>query len=46
MGHELIHLETRDDADEFLKDHKGSSIVLFDDVTLEQLTGLDAGVFK
>ncbi|MCU7798033.1 MAG: nitrous oxide reductase accessory protein NosL [Candidatus Thiodiazotropha sp. (ex Myrtea spinifera)] len=46
MGHELIPLETRDDADEFLKDHKGSSIVLFDDVTLEQLTGLDAGVFK
>lgn len=46
MGHELIPLETSDDAEEFLKDHKGSSIVLFNDVTLEQLTGLDAGVFK
>ncbi|MCU7875045.1 MAG: nitrous oxide reductase accessory protein NosL [Candidatus Thiodiazotropha sp. (ex Lucinoma borealis)] len=46
MGHELIPLESREDAEEFLHDHKGESIVLFDDVDLEQLTGLDVGVFK
>ena len=46
MGHELIPLETREDAEEFLRDHKGSSIVLFNDITLEQLQGLDVGVFN
>ncbi|MCU7843076.1 MAG: nitrous oxide reductase accessory protein NosL [Candidatus Thiodiazotropha sp. (ex Monitilora ramsayi)] len=46
MGHELIPLETKEDAEEYLRDHKGLSIVLFNDITLEQLQGLDAGVFE
>jgi nitrous oxide reductase accessory protein NosL len=46
MGHELIPLETQEDAEEFLKDHKGKRIIKFEDVTLEMLTGLDNGKFE
>lgn len=35
MGHELVPLETRADAEEFLKDHKGSRILTFDQVTVD-----------
>ena len=45
MGHELIPLETEDDAKEFLADHKGLSIVRFGEVTLPLLEALDRGEF-
>jgi len=43
MGHELVPLETRGDAEEFTEDHQGSRILRFDDVTPELLERLDAG---
>ena len=45
MGHELVPLETRADADAFLKDHKGRRILAFGDVTLEIAVNLDSGKF-
>jgi len=41
MGHELIPLETRSEAEEFLKDHKGERILLFEAVTPEVIQSLD-----
>ncbi|QYZ66782.1 MAG: NosL [Gammaproteobacteria bacterium (ex Lamellibrachia satsuma)] len=46
MGHELIPLETKEDAEEFLKDHKGVSIIRFGQVTEEMLIKLDNGIFE
>ena len=46
MGHELIPLESREDAEEFMRDHQGVSIVMFNQVTQEMLVGLDNGVFN
>jgi len=43
MGHELIPLASRDDAEEFLRDHAGKGILRFDAVTLELLGDLDDG---
>jgi len=43
MGHELVPLASEEDAREFLKDHKGSRILRFDDVTAGLLQDLDAG---
>ncbi|MBN1407326.1 MAG: nitrous oxide reductase accessory protein NosL [Calditrichaceae bacterium] len=34
MGNELIPFETKSAAEEFLKDHKGEKIVLFDEVDM------------
>ncbi len=45
MGHELVPLETREDAEAFLHDHAGSRILRFDEVTQELLGDLDAGRF-
>ncbi len=45
MGHELIPLETEEDAKEFLKDHAGKRILRFDEVILPLLEGLDDGRF-
>lgn len=45
MGHELIPLETQADAEEFLRDHQGSRILRFGDVTPELLIALDEGRF-
>lgn len=45
MGHELIPLATREDAEEFLRDHAGKRILRFGDVTLGLLGNLDAGRF-
>lgn len=42
MGHELVPLATREDADEFLRDHKGSRILRFDDVKPDLIAALDA----
>ncbi len=44
MGHELVPLETEEDAEEFLKDHAGKRILRFDEVTLPLLEGLDNGI--
>jgi nitrous oxide reductase accessory protein NosL len=41
MGKELIPLEKEADAKEFMKDHKGESILGFKDVTLEMIRLLD-----
>jgi len=46
MGHELIPLETREDAEEFMIDHDGKRILRFDEANLEMLEGLDAGRFE
>lgn len=46
MGHELIALETLEDAKEFLQDHAGVKILRFDEVD-NQLPGrLDEGIFN
>ncbi len=45
MGHEFVPLETRADAEEFLKDHKGRRIVSFDQVTPDMVAKVDDGKF-
>ncbi len=45
MGHELIPLETRADAEEFMKDHAGKKIMQFNDVSYPLLLKLDDGDF-
>lgn len=45
MGHELIPLASREDAEEFLKDHQGRRILTFDQVDRALLDKLDAGRF-
>lgn len=46
MGHELIPLETKEDAEEFMSDHKGLSIIRFNQVADEMLIKLDNGIFE
>lgn len=46
MGHELIPLETPEDANEFLTDHKGVKILQFDQVDTELPTKLDNAIFN
>ena len=46
MGHELIPLETREDAEEFLRDHSGKRILKFNDISLPLLINLDNGEFE
>ena len=46
MGHELIPLQTREDAEEFLKDHKGKRIIRYKDVRRGLLMKLDDGIFE
>ena len=41
MGKELIPLRNEGDAREFMKDHKGKSILRFKDITYETIRGLD-----
>lgn len=45
MGHELVPLETRADAEEFLKDHKGRRILTFEQVTADIIDKVDNGKF-
>lgn len=45
MGHELVPLATRADAEDFLKDHKGKRILGFADVTRDLAAKLDDGKF-
>ncbi|PLY14197.1 MAG: nitrous oxide reductase accessory protein NosL [Sedimenticola sp.] len=46
MGHELVPLATREDAEEFLKDHAGRRILTFDQVDQNLPPELDKGVFE
>ncbi len=41
MGHELVPLATKADAEDFLKDHKGRRILRFADVDPDVLKALD-----
>ena len=45
MGHELTPLATKDDAEDFLRDHKGKRILRFEEVTPEVIARVDAGRF-
>ncbi|GAB6042545.1 nitrous oxide reductase accessory protein NosL [Endothiovibrio diazotrophicus] len=45
MGHELVPLATREDAEEFMADHAGRRILRFDEITPEILQDLDRGEF-
>lgn len=46
MGHELVPLQSEDEAKDFLSDHGGKRILRFGDVDLEMLENLDAGRFR
>lgn len=46
MGHELIPLETPEDAEAFMTDHGGRRILRFEEVIPELLMGLDKGRFE
>jgi nitrous oxide reductase accessory protein NosL len=46
MGHELVPLETQEDAQEFMLDHRGRAILRFDQVHSEMPANLDKGVFE
>jgi nitrous oxide reductase accessory protein NosL len=45
MGHELVPFATRDDAEEFLREHKGTRILAFAQIDQEAPLRLDAGKF-
>ena len=45
MGHEFVPLATREDAADFLKDHKGRRILGFDQVTVDLPSRLDDARF-
>lgn len=45
MGHELVPLASREEAEEFLADHKGRRILRFDDVTVDTPGKLDSKRF-
>jgi copper chaperone NosL len=46
MGHELVPLESMEDAKEFMQDHKGVKVMFFDQVKQKLLINLDNGVFE
>lgn len=46
MGHELIPLASRADAEEFLRDHHGRRILRYEEVKRELPGKLDAGRFE
>jgi copper chaperone NosL len=45
MGHEFVPLVTKEDADDFLKEHKGRRILTFEQVTKDLPLKLDDGKF-
>ncbi len=45
MGHELVPLASKIDADDFLKDHKGKKLLSFDQVSPALVAATDAGRF-
>ena len=46
MGHDMVPLASRADADDFLKDHKGRTILRFEDITAKTLVLLENGTFE
>lgn len=40
MGHDLVPLKSKTDAETFLKEHKGSKILTFEQVNLQTITDL------
>jgi len=46
MGHELIPLTSREEAEEFLRDHKGRRVLRYQEVTPEWLERIDQGRFE
>lgn len=46
MGHELIPLQSEEDAQAFMQDHQGVRILRHGEVTQEMLEGLDRGRFE
>jgi nitrous oxide reductase accessory protein NosL len=46
MGHELVPLRTRAEAEEFQRDHQGKRLLRFDEVTGPLLLRLDQGRFE
>jgi nitrous oxide reductase accessory protein NosL len=45
MGHELVPFATREDAEDFLADHKGRRILRYDEVTPDIISRIDTGKF-
>jgi nitrous oxide reductase accessory protein NosL len=45
MGHELVPLASKEDAEDFLKEHKGRKILRFDEVARALPGRLDDGKF-
>jgi copper chaperone NosL len=45
MGHEFVPLASKEDAEDFLKEHKGARILTFDQITAGMPALLDAGKF-
>lgn len=45
MGHEFVPLASKEDAADFMKDHKGKRTLGYDQVTREAAAGLDEGKF-
>ena len=45
MGHEMVPLATKGDAEGFLQDHHGRRLLRFDDVTPAIIAGVDEGRF-
>jgi copper chaperone NosL len=45
MGHEFVPLANRQDAEDFLKDHKGKRILDFDQVDRDSVDRVDNGRF-
>lgn len=46
MGHELVPLATEAEAKDFLRDHQGTAILRFEQVTADLLDKLDRGQVK
>ncbi len=46
MGHELVPMDSLEDAEEFKRDHGGNRIMRFDEVSMKLLLNLDEGRFK
>lgn len=44
MGHEFIPFDSASAAENFMKDHKGVTIIPFDEITLEMVTSMRAGM--
>lgn len=46
MGHELVPFASKQDAEEFSRDHKAAAIVRFDQVTVKLLKNIEKGDFS